>query len=71
MDSGKDDRSMAYNSPQGSSAVGFLYLIIGLVMAYKYSYLVGLTDIGNLLSALLAILVWPLLLFGVDLRINL
>lgn len=59
------------DSSRNSSAIGFIYLIIGLVIAYNHGYLVGLTDIGNLLSALLAILVWPLLLFGVDLHITL
>ncbi len=54
-----------------SSIVGFIYLLIGLVIASNRGYLVGLADIGNLLSALLAILVWPLLLVGVNLHIAL
>lgn len=54
-----------------SSNFGIIYLIIGLVVAYSNGYLVGLTSIGNLLSALLAILAWPLLLLGVNLRITL
>ena len=54
-----------------SSTFGIIYLVIGLILAYSNGYLVGLTTIGNLLSALLAILAWPLLLLGVNLHIAL
>ncbi len=54
-----------------SSTFGIIYLVIGLILAYTNGYLAGLTNIGNLLSALLAILVWPLLLLGVNLHISL
>lgn len=49
---------------------GVIYLVIGLVVAQSQGYL-GIADIGSLLSALLAIVLWPLLLFGVDLHIAL
>lgn len=54
-----------------SSSFGIIYLIIGLVVAYSNGYLVGLTVIGNLISALLAILAWPLVLLGVNLHVTL
>lgn len=54
-----------------SSSLGIIYLIIGLVVAYSNGYLEGLTSVSNLLSALLAIIGWPLLLLGVNLRITL
>jgi uncharacterized membrane protein YhdT len=52
-----------------SSAISTIYLIIGLVVAYSHGYLAGLTTISNLVSALLAIIAWPLLLIGVNLHI--
>lgn len=54
-----------------SSFFGVIYLIIGLVLAYTHGYLAGLTTIANLFSALLAIVAWPLLLLGVNLRLTL
>lgn len=54
-----------------SSSIGIIYLIIGLVVAYTNGYLVGLTNIGNLISALFAILAWPLVLLGVNLHVTL
>jgi len=55
----------------GLSLGGFIYLIIGLVLAANRGYLSGLHDLSTIVSALLAILLWPLLLFGVDLHITL
>lgn len=54
-----------------SGGIGVIYLIIGLVIAYTHGYLAGLTTIGNLFSALLAILGWPLVLLGVNLHVAL
>ncbi|MGI8427226.1 MAG: hypothetical protein ACR2FO_08035 [Actinomycetota bacterium] len=49
---------------------GIIYIIIGLVVANSHGYL-GISDIGSLVSAILAILLWPLILFGVDLHVAL
>lgn len=46
------------------------YLLIGIVMAAQKSYLTGLNTAGRLLSAVLAVLLWPLLLLGVHLTIK-
>jgi hypothetical protein len=54
-----------------SSIAGFIYLVIGLVIANMHGYLVALTAGANLLSALLAIVAWPLLLVGVNLHLAL
>ena len=54
-----------------TSIVGFIYLIIGLIVANSHGYFVALTSGGNLLSALLAIVAWPLLLIGVNLHLAL
>jgi hypothetical protein len=46
-----------------------LYLVIGLVVAFVQDYLDSLGTISRILTAVLAILVWPLLLLGFDVRI--
>lgn len=47
-----------------------IYIIIGIIMASNRGYLVGLGALDNILSAVLAILLWPLLLLGVSLHIG-
>ncbi len=45
-----------------------LYLIIGVVVALSNGY--GITDLSSLISFLLAMLLWPLVLLGINLNIN-
>jgi len=54
----------------GYSLGSIIYVIIGMVLASNRGYLTDLGAIDNILSALLAIILWPLLLFGVDLRLD-
>lgn len=49
---------------------GIIYIIIGVVIASNRGYLTNLGSLGHILSALLAILLWPLLLLGVSLHIG-
>ncbi len=51
------------------STGGIIYIIIGVVVASNRGYLTDLGSIGHILSALLAILLWPLLLVGVSLHL--
>ena len=46
-----------------------LYLIAGLVVAGDRNYLEGIGNIEEVVEAALAVLLWPLLLLGVDMRI--
>ncbi len=46
-----------------------IYLLIGVVVAFKEDYMAHLTSAGALISALLAIVLWPLVLFGVHIAI--
>lgn len=46
------------------------YIVIGIVIAANRDYLGSLDTIREIVSALLAILLWPLILLGVDLRIR-
>jgi hypothetical protein len=54
----------------GISGFGIIYLIIGFIVAINRGYLVHITSIGAIISALLAILLWPLLLFGISLHLS-
>jgi hypothetical protein len=47
-----------------------IYLVIGLVVASTHHYLSNLDSIRRFLSAILAILLWPLILLGIDLHIK-
>ena len=47
-----------------------VYLVAGIVVASNRNYLQNLDNLERLVSALLAILLWPLVLLGVDLRIG-
>jgi hypothetical protein len=51
------------------SLLGLIYILVGIYVAFAYDY-IGIRLIKLVLSALLAIFLWPLVLLGVDLRIN-
>ena len=59
-----------YAPSYGSSIAGAIYLVLGVLVAVANDYFDHLTTFGRLLSALLAVLLWPLLLFGLDIRIR-
>jgi hypothetical protein len=50
--------------------LGLIYVAIGVFLAYSKDYLENLDTVRRVASALLAILLWPLLLLGVDLQIK-
>ncbi len=47
-----------------------LYVVVGVVLASSHHYLSNLGTVRRFASAALAILLWPLILLGVDLHIN-
>ncbi len=51
------------------SLLGLIYVLVGIYVAFAYDY-IGIRLIKLVLSALLAIFLWPLVLLGVDLRIR-
>lgn len=55
-------------SGRGVSLFGILYIAVGIAVAGFRGYLVEWTVIGNLIEGLLAIVLWPLVLFGLDLH---
>ncbi|MDB5164450.1 MAG: hypothetical protein JWL89_76 [Candidatus Saccharibacteria bacterium] len=48
---------------------GIIYVIIGVIVASNRGYFVDIATIPHLLSAVLAIALWPLLLLGVNLHL--
>ena len=53
-----------------SSLVGLVWLVVGLIVASGHGYFAHLTAVMPILSAILAVLLWPLLLLGVNLHIR-
>ena len=51
------------------SLLGLIYVLVGLYVAWADGY-IGIRLVKLVLSALLAIFLWPLVLLGVDLRIR-
>lgn len=54
----------------GPSIVGLVYLVIGLIVASGHAYFAHLTAVLPILSAILAVLLWPLVLLGVNLHLR-
>jgi predicted transporter len=52
------------------SFLGLIYLIVGVAVAASYDYFERLNTLRRVLSAVLAVLLWPLLLLGIDLHIR-
>jgi len=52
------------------SLITIAYLIVGLIVAANENYLRDLENVRQVISALLAIVLWPLVLLGVDLHIR-
>ena len=50
---------------------GAIYLVIGVFVAVVQNYFDHLSTLGRLLSAVLAVILWPLLLLGIDIRVGL
>jgi hypothetical protein len=54
----------------GPSIVGLVYLVIGLIVAAGHAYFAHLTTVMPILSAILAVVLWPLVLLGVSLHLR-
>jgi hypothetical protein len=52
------------------SLVGLVYLVVGVAVAAQKHYFEHLNTIRLVASAVLAIVLWPLLLLGIDLHIK-
>jgi hypothetical protein len=47
-----------------------LWIVVGVVVAAIYDYFDSLATTGRILTAIAAVLLWPLLLFGFDITIQ-
>jgi hypothetical protein len=47
-----------------------IYLIVGLVVANSHRYFKHLNGVKPVISAVLGVVLWPLILFGVNLHIK-
>jgi len=47
-----------------------VYLVVGVILASSHHYFANASTLKPLLSALLAIALWPLLLLGISLHIK-
>jgi hypothetical protein len=54
----------------GPSLLTVIYVIVGIVVAAENNYLKNIDDIEAIISLILAVLLWPLVLFDVNLHIG-
>ena len=52
------------------SLLGIVYLVVGVAVAASHHYFKHLDTIRTIGSAVLAVVLWPLLLIGIDLHIK-
>jgi hypothetical protein len=53
-----------------SSLFGIVYLVVGVAIAAQKDYFKNVDTIRLIASAVLAVVLWPLLLLGIDLHIK-
>ena len=53
-----------------SRLLGLIWVIVGVALAAQKNYLENIHGWRGVVSAVLAILLWPLLLLGIDLHIR-
>jgi hypothetical protein len=47
-----------------------IWVIVGVILAASHHYLANINTFKMVISALLAILLWPLLLLGINLHVH-
>lgn len=47
-----------------------VWIVVGVIVAAIYNYFDSLSTVGKILTAIAAVLLWPLLLFGFDISIH-
>jgi hypothetical protein len=53
-----------------SKIVIVLYVVVGVIVAAQNDYFENLDTVRRVISMVLAVLLWPLVLAGVDLRLR-
>jgi hypothetical protein len=52
------------------SAAGVIYLIVGAIVAATHDYFEHINTLKQFFSAVLAVVLWPLILLGIDLHVH-
>jgi len=52
------------------SLLGLIYIIVGIIVASNHDYLQNLDNFDRIVSAFLAVFLWPLVLFGANLHVH-
>jgi ABC-type anion transport system duplicated permease subunit len=55
---------------RGPSFLTVVWIVIGVIVAYSHDYFKNLETVKQIASALLAVILWPLLLIGINLHIR-
>ena len=50
--------------------IGIVYLVVGIIVAASHHYFAHLGGVKSIGAAVLAIFLWPLVLFGVNLHLG-
>ena len=50
--------------------LGVVYIVAGLIVAATHHYFANLHTLKQVLSAVLAVVLWPLLLIGINLHVH-
>jgi hypothetical protein len=58
------------NSFRRPSLLFVAYVVVGLIVAASYDYFDNLKTTGRVLTLIAAVLMWPMLPFGFDVRIQ-
>ena len=53
-----------------SSIISFAYLVVGAIIANSHRYFSHVANLKAVVSAALAVILWPLILFGVNLHLR-
>ena len=54
----------------GPSFLGMIYLIVGVIVAATHDYFMNVNTAQEIVSAILAVLLWPLVLVGIGLHVH-
>ncbi len=55
---------------RGIGLIGLVYIVVGVIIADRHHYLENIHGIRGVISAILAIVLWPLILLGINLHIK-
>jgi len=54
----------------GPSLLTTLYLLVGVIVAASHHYFQNVDTLKEIVSAILAVVLWPLLLLGINLHVH-